>query len=71
MTIALKCDLCGILFEQYRCEKEERSEPNCVGLFNSVISADSSLISIATITCCPECMQRIEIALGECRRSRR
>ena len=70
MIIALKCDLCGTLFEQYHCTKEERGKPNCVGLFNSVLSTDSSLISIATIACCPECMKRIEKTIDSCKTNR-
>lgn len=70
MTIALKCDLCGKLFEQYRCSKEERGKPNCIGFFNSVISADSSIISLDTITCCSECMQAIECTVDSCKHRR-
>lgn len=62
MSIAKKCDICGLLYEQYN-KGSSPTKVNGVQFLN--IGDDSKAYSQGFIDCCPECMGSIKNHINE------
>ena len=59
---AKKCDVCGAFYEPYNNGRND-NEPNCLRLLKD--DENCGLYTLVTYDCCPDCMNKIMVFLGE------
>lgn len=64
MAMTKKCDICGILYEQYNYKESTDEKPNTIKLVQ-VFWNDDRYYSGDIIECCPKCMEAIIVKIKE------
>lgn len=64
MAQAMKCDICGKLYEPYGTDKDE-DIPNALTLNQRMLYVSGgNKYTLKTYDCCPECMNDIRTYIG-------